>query len=122
MPADLSGHQLIAFESFAGPHTWRFWQGNEAMDVGVRPRFVTNSADAAITCAERVGGLTLVLSYQVATHVREGRLQVVMADFEPPPLPVHIVYASSRLLSIKVRALIEAVTSSRNWDFTNLSD
>ena len=71
------------------------------------PRFTTNSADAAIQYAEQGGGLTRVLAYQAAGAIKAGRLKVVLAKFEPPPLPIHVVYPTSRLLSAKVRTFID---------------
>ncbi len=90
-------------------------------EVQVRPRLVTNSADAAIWHASQGGGLTLALSYQVADQVREGRLSVVLQDFEPQPYPVQIVYPTSRLLSLKVRAFLEQAVATQDWNFLDLA-
>ena len=79
--------------------------------------YVTNSADAAIWHATQNGGLTMALSYQVADHVRDGRLVAVMVAEEPAPYPLQIIYPSSRLLSIKVRSFVEEAASTRNWNF-----
>ena len=86
----------------------------------VRPHYLTNSADAAIGHAERGGGVTMALGYQVADAVRAGRLRVVLADYEPPPLPIHIVYPTTRLLSAKIRAFVDLVTSTCDWRFVEL--
>ena len=37
--------------------------------------------------------------------------------FEPPALPIHIVYPTSRLLSAKVRAFIDLVVETAEWKF-----
>jgi DNA-binding transcriptional LysR family regulator len=84
------------------------------------PRYVTNSADAAIGHAERGGGLTMALSYQVAESLRMGRLEVVLEAYEPPPLPIQIVYPSTRLLSAKVRAFVELAKKTCDWQFVTL--
>jgi DNA-binding transcriptional LysR family regulator len=87
------------------------------MRVACTPRFATNSADAAIQYAEQGGGLTRVLAYQAAEAIKGGRLRVVLAKFEQPPLPIHIVYPTSRLLSAKVRTFIDLVTDITDWHF-----
>lgn len=120
-PAELSAHQLIAFTALARPDRWSFWSGGAQYDIQVRPRFVTNSADAAIGHALQGGGLTLALSYQVADQVREGRLRLVLEVFEPQPYAVQIVYPSSRLLSLKVRAFLEQALAARDWNFLDLA-
>jgi DNA-binding transcriptional LysR family regulator len=81
------------------------------------PRFTTNSADAAIHYAEQDGGLTRVLAYQAAEAIKGGRLRIVLAQFEPPALPIHIVYPTSRLLSAKVRSFIDLVVERSDWHF-----
>lgn len=66
------------------------------------------------------GGLTMALSYQVADAVRAKRLRIVLAEFEPPPLPIQVVYPTTRLLSAKVRAFIELITTTCTWRFVDL--
>jgi DNA-binding transcriptional LysR family regulator len=81
------------------------------------PRFITNSADAAVQYAEQGGGLTRVMFYQAVDAIRRGRLRIVLAKFEQPPLPIHLVYPTSRLLSAKVRTFIDLVTEISDWHF-----
>ncbi|MFN3347881.1 LysR substrate-binding domain-containing protein [Pseudorhodoplanes sp.] len=52
-------------------------------------------------------GLTRVLSYQIAREVAAGQLTIVLAEFEPPPFPVHIVHRSGRRASARVRAFVD---------------
>jgi DNA-binding transcriptional LysR family regulator len=65
----------------------------------------------------RGGGLTRVMAYQAADSLRAGRLRIVLASFEQPALPIHIVYPTSRLLSAKVRAFIDLVIERDDWHF-----
>ena len=58
-----------------------------------------------------------MLAYQAAEAIRDGRLDIVLAKFEPPPLPIHIVYPTSRLLSAKVRTFIDLVVETADWHF-----
>ena len=88
--------------------------------VAFRPAFVTNSADAAIGHAERGGGIAMALSYQVVDAVRRGALRVVLAKFEPPTLPIQLVYPASRLVSASLRAFIELAVETRKWSFVDL--
>ena len=52
-------------------------------------------------------GLTRLLSYQVADELRDGRLQTVLDDFEPPAWPVHLVHREGRHASRKARAFLD---------------
>ena len=116
-PAAIASHQTIQFGATAAPPDWRFVDGGREIRVMPAPRFLTNSADAAIQYAEAGGGLTRVLFYQAADALRRGRLKIVLQKFEQPPLPIHLVYPTSRLLSAKVRTFIDLVTETADWRF-----
>ena len=111
------GHDTIQFGAVAAPADWRFVEHGREIRVACTPRFSTNSADAAIQYAEQGGGLTRVLAYQAADAIKRGRLRIVLAKFEQPALPIHVVYPTSRLLSAKVRAFIDLVTEISDWHF-----
>jgi DNA-binding transcriptional LysR family regulator len=119
-PRELGSHTLIHFSSLGVAHEWRFHRGGLEERVAIRPAFVTNSADAAVGHAERGGGLTMVLAYQAAEAIQAGRLEVVLAKQEPPPLPIQLVYPGSRLVSANVKAFIELTRETRSWDFVDL--
>ena len=116
-PAAIASHDTIQFGDTAVPPDWRFVENGREVRVACTPRFSTNSADAAIQYAKAGGGLTRVLAYQAADSIRAGRLQIVLATFEPPALPIHLVYPTSRLLSAKVRSFIDVVTEISDWHF-----
>jgi DNA-binding transcriptional LysR family regulator len=116
-PEAIASHETIQFGAMTTSPDWRFVEGGREMRVACTPRFATNSADAAIQYAEQGGGLTRVLAYQAAEAIKGGRLRVVLAKFEQPPLPIHIVYPTSRLLSAKVRTFIDLVTDITDWHF-----
>ena len=119
-PEDLARHTLLQCTGVHLTPEWRFLHDGHESRIAFEPRYITSSADAAIEHAERGGGLTMVLAYQIVEAVRAGRLKIVLAGFEPPPLPIHIVYPTTRLLSAKVRAFIDLVTSTCDWQFVNL--
>jgi DNA-binding transcriptional LysR family regulator len=116
-PGALVSHQTIQFGATSGSAEWRFVENGREIRVNYAPRLLTNSADAAIQYAEAGGGLTRVLAYQTADAIKRGGLKIVLQKFEQPPLPIHIVYPTSRLLSAKVRAFIDLVVERSEWDF-----
>jgi DNA-binding transcriptional LysR family regulator len=116
-PQAIASHDTIQFGATAAPPDWRFVQDGREVSIACTPRLTTNIADAAIQYAVQGGGLTRVLAYQAAEAIKAGRLRVVLAKFEQPPLPIHIVYPTSRLLSAKVRAFIDLVVETSDWHF-----
>jgi DNA-binding transcriptional LysR family regulator len=119
-PGDLAAHTLVHFSALAAQPEWRFHRRGRELRVPIAPRLVTNSADAAIGHAERGGGLAMVLAYQVRDLVKAGRLEVVLARYEPPPLPIQLVYPGARLPAANLRAFIELAAATRDWDFVDL--
>ncbi len=117
IPEAVASHETIQFGAMTAPPDWRFVRDGHEIRVACTPRFTTNSADAALQYAEADGGLTRVLAYQAAAALKRGRLRVVLAEFEQPPLPIHIVYPTSRLLSAKVRSFIDLVLEVSDWHF-----
>lgn len=112
-PHDMAQHHAIGFSQHgAVSAAWVFHPpGRKARSEGVvahpQMRQVTNSGDAAIGAALAGAGLARALSYQVAEHVLADRLHIVMADHEPPPIPVQLVYAEGRRAAAKVRAFVD---------------
>jgi DNA-binding transcriptional LysR family regulator len=107
-PDDLIGHDGVIFDGLPSPLSWLFRIDRAEVAVPIRSRLTVNSANAAIDAAMAGLGVTRVLSYQVAEAQRSGALQVVLQSYEPPPWPVHLVYARQGRLPVKLRAFIDA--------------
>ncbi|MBR1204735.1 MULTISPECIES: LysR family transcriptional regulator [unclassified Bradyrhizobium] len=116
-PADLTAHDTIQFGAMTATPDWRFVEDGQEIRITPTPRFTSNSSDAAIQYAEQDGGLTRVMAYQAAESLKAQRLRIVLAEFEQPPVPIHVVYPTSRLLSAKVRTFIDLVTEITDWQF-----
>lgn len=106
VPADLTAHTIIANTGSSAPIDWRF--GAEPKHgVVLHPRLFCNSVDASVSAAISGWGLARALSYQVASAIGDGRLQIVLADHEEAPLPVHVVHSEGRHVSAKTRAFVD---------------
>ena len=116
-PEAIASHQTIQISALSPQADWRFVRDGDEVRVAPVPRLTTNSSDAAIQYAAKDGGLTRVLAYQAAEAIKEGALKIVLAKFEQPPLPIHIVYPTSRLLSAKVRTFVDLVIEISDWHF-----
>jgi DNA-binding transcriptional LysR family regulator len=64
------------------------------------------NAPAIEACIAGVG-FGVFMSYQVAPFLKTKQLRVVLAEFEPPPLPISLVYPHARLLPKRSRVFIE---------------
>ncbi len=109
VPQDLVDHDVISFESVSSPTTWRYWSEGNEVAVPLRSRLSVNTTDAAIDAGVAGAGVIRTLSYQVANHMRDNLLQLLLEGFEPPPRPVHLVYDKRDRLPLKLRAFVDFV-------------
>jgi DNA-binding transcriptional LysR family regulator len=102
-------HDLPTIVSTAGNFStsWRFHPDLGDHPLRVQPRLTVTANDAALDAAAAGFGVTRVLSYQAASYLEAGKLQVLLAEFEPPPPPVHIVHREGRYAAARVRAFID---------------
>ena len=86
---------------------WRFRTESRNAAVPVEGALTVNQADVAVDACASGLGLGFFLSYMVAPLKRSGKLRYVLENFEAEPLPVHVAYPHSRLLSANVRAFVD---------------
>jgi DNA-binding transcriptional LysR family regulator len=106
-PQDLAQAPVIATSAIGQLRNWPFLDAGEPLSVRPEPRLVVTANQAAITAACLGLGFTRVLSYQVASKVAAGELDIVLADFELPPLPIHVVYQGGRNAPARIRSFVD---------------
>jgi DNA-binding transcriptional LysR family regulator len=106
-PDDLDAHTLISSSGSISAREWRFMDNGEVLSKRLQPRFIPTSNEAALEAALSGFGLTRLLSYQVAQHVADGLLKIVLTDCELPPLPIQVMHREGRHPSAKVRAFLD---------------
>jgi DNA-binding transcriptional LysR family regulator len=75
-------------------------------------QLTANTGEMGIAAALAGRGLARALSYQVASHVQADRLRIVLADHEPPPIPVQVVYVDGRRAAAKVKAFVDCAVET----------
>jgi DNA-binding transcriptional LysR family regulator len=101
----------VNFGGFTSPTAWTFRSGDKRSErtVPIHSRLSVSTAEAAIDAAVAGVGVTRVLSYQAAHAVAEGKLKIVLAAYEPEPLPINLVHVGQSLLPLKTRAFLDFV-------------
>lgn len=105
-PMDLLQHHCIMMQVYNST-PWTFTTGSKTITVPVRARLTVSTAEAAIDAAVGGIGITRVLSYQMAAMQKAGKLVTLLDAFEPAVLPVSMLYASGRILPLKLRAFLD---------------
>lgn len=114
-PQELAQAPIIATSSIGQLKSWPFLDDGEPLSVRVEARLAVTANQAAISAASLGLGYTRVLSYQVASKVAAGELEIVLADFELPALPIHVVYLGGRKAPARVRSFVDfAVNTLRD--------
>lgn len=107
-PRDLLDANCVRFSGGAGPW-WTFHEGSRQFTVPVTGNLEFNHVAPALDACLAGLGFGMFISYQLAHHLAEKRLQGVLESYEPPPRPVHVVYPHARLLPARTRVFIEAI-------------
>lgn len=108
-PDELAQHSVISFQSVSALSSWVFEADGTEITTSFKSRLGVNTIDAAIDAALSGAGLIRAVSYQIADHVRAGRLALVLKEFEPRARPVHLVYDAQNRLPLKLRAFVDFV-------------
>ncbi|HEY4986453.1 MAG TPA: LysR family transcriptional regulator [Bradyrhizobium sp.] len=108
-PSELGAHHCVTFTGLEGTKEWTFRTGRKVNRLAVRSRLAVDTAEAAADAANAGVGITRLLSYQVSQAVLDGRLKLLLRQFEPAPLPVSLVSPDARLLPQKLRAFTDFV-------------
>ena len=111
-PQGLADMPIVATSSIGQQRSWPFQEAGMALTVRPEPRLVVTSNQAAINAACLGLGFTRVLSYQVASRVAAGDLEIVLADFELPPQPVHVVYQGGRKAPARIRSFVDLMVTA----------
>ncbi|AZD11494.1 Transcriptional regulator, LysR family [Pseudomonas chlororaphis] len=106
-PQELRQAPVIAPSSIGQSRSWLFDDNGTPLNIRPEPRLVVTANQAAISAACLGLGLTRVLSYQVAGKVAAGELEIVLAEFELAPLPIHVVYQGGRKAPARVRSFVD---------------
>jgi DNA-binding transcriptional LysR family regulator len=106
-PQELRQAPVIAPSSIGQSRSWLFDDNGTPLNIRPEPRLVVTANQAAISAACLGLGLTRVLSYQVAGKVAAGELEIILAEFELAPLPIHVVYQGGRKAPARVRSFVD---------------
>jgi len=111
-PDALSGHRCLVFRmpSTGRIRPWEFVAGRRAHALTPRSTVTMNDGEALVAAAVAGLGLAQVPDLMAEDELRAGRLVEVLKSFRPPPLPIALVYPSSRQVTPRLRTLIDALT------------
>jgi DNA-binding transcriptional LysR family regulator len=105
---DLASHRLIHYVPTFGtrPDEWEYWDGTQYVGLPMAGALTVNSADAyQAACIAGLGLIQAPLS-GVRPLLEEGVLVEVLPQYHAEPMPVSLLYAHRRNLSLRVQAFM----------------
>jgi DNA-binding transcriptional LysR family regulator len=107
-PGQLQDHDALAYSGASATGVWRFTHpqfGEEVVEP--RIRMLSDNADMLTPALLAGQGLAIQPEFLVWREVRSGDLEVVMSDWAPPPLALHLVMPPSPLRPLRVQVVID---------------
>lgn len=115
-PTELSSHNIIASSGVSFTNEWKFNPELELSTVRVKPKLTVSRNDAAIEAACKDIGITRLLSYQVVPYLTSGQLKIILRDFEPASIPIHVLHREGRYTSAKIRSFVDLIVAKLKED------
>src|SRR5262245_28424638 len=111
-PYELERHQCLVFRmpSTGRDRPYQFRVDGVGLDLQPQARLRLGDGEALVEAAAAGLGLVQVPEVMLTDALAAGRLVEVLADFRPVPLPISVVYPSTRMLPPRVRVFIDALT------------
>ena len=115
-PNDLEGHRCILR---AGPDVidkWNFRVEGKLQTVKMEGRFRTNSAAAIRAAASEGLGLARLPLWQIRDLVDQGKVAIVLSEFETEGMPIQLVWPPTKAPLERVRRFVDFLSSGLQTD------
>src|SRR6187402_1475986 len=106
-PRELSDLTVISFATNLSAPAWSFGKGKRAITIRPSSRLIVNSSEVALQAVLAGAGITRMISYMAAADIKAGRLKVLLSEFEPEPLPIHVIHREGKNAAARVRAFVD---------------
>jgi len=110
-PDALSQLPCVRFTGISAGSAWRFQDASKKISVKVGGSLMCNHIATSIDACVAGLGFGYFYSYQVMPFVKQGKLNIILENFELPPQPVSLVYQHRQLMSSKIRTFVDSLVS-----------
>lgn len=112
-PDELMQHTIVTANGLNATTEWKFADG---ISIRVKPRLSFATNDAAIEASVASFGISRLLSYQIAPHLADGRLQILLPEFDQTTIPIHVIHREGRYASAKIRTFVDLMVERLRAD------
>ncbi|ANS88025.1 putative HTH-type transcriptional regulator LtrA [Vibrio scophthalmi] len=113
---DLKDHNCIVYSMLKSINIWHFEREGHRISVPVTGRSRCDNGDVILQLALDGEGIVHLPIWMLDEHVRSGRLELILQDYESKPLPFNAIYLQSRYVPLKVRCFIDYIKQKLSED------
>ena len=113
---DLNQHQCIVYSLLPTPTLWTFFKDGQRININVEPRAICNSSHIEVSLVSQGIGITRVPLFTCEKEIEQGKLQIILDDYDVVPFEIFAVYPHRQYLTAKVRAFVDFVVEAFNPD------
>lgn len=117
VPADLEHHDCLMFTQGSSPTHWTFEGAGGKVSIPIRGRFRSDSGEGVREAVISGYGIGMLPAWYFRDEIQNGKVKILLRDWQVPGVPVHLIYPSRRHLSPRVRAVMDFLIS----EFSNES-
>jgi DNA-binding transcriptional LysR family regulator len=115
-PEDLTEHDCIVYTGLSTADVWEFEGPSGPVSVRVAGRLRTTVSDAMREAVLAGLGVAVTPRWMWRDELRDGALETALDTFEPTPRPIQAVFPERRLVSPKVRAVVDFLADEFRLD------
>ncbi|HZV09445.1 MAG TPA: LysR family transcriptional regulator [Novosphingobium sp.] len=122
-PSDLEHLPCIGTGQAGQLTSWEFRapETGKPIEVRLKARLITAS-EAALDAAIAGTGFVRLLHYQAFDAIVDGRLQMVLEEFEPEAMPVNLVHVARGQMPLKMRRFLDFAAPRLRQVLTRLTE
>lgn len=106
-PDELRHHSCLHYGQLAVENQWTLVSPDGELTVAIQGVLCSNNGEVLKEAAVRGLGITLLPKFIVGNELQQGKLELVLPNYQPIELTIAIIYPVNRHLSTKVRLLVD---------------
>jgi DNA-binding transcriptional LysR family regulator len=110
--SELEDHHCIAYSLLPNPLSWEFKKEDEHVQLKLSPRALCNNSMVMIALACNGIGITRTPLFNCDREVDEGKVKIILEDYEQREHNVYAVYPHRQYLTAKVRVFVDYLVES----------
>ncbi len=105
----LKKHNCIVYMLLTTLNEWHFTGPNGKESIRVHGRFSVNNPRVMRQAVLAGQGIAITPQWLIGDDIKAGKVKVILSDYIPTPLEIHVVYPDRRLVPAKVSCFIEYI-------------